>query len=139
MYSKTGHCVKPSGRTSGQMVSTYRTNCTEPCTPRLPTACSPQEGHLTRWCQPTGPTVRSHVLQDCPLREALRRDIWPDGVNQQDQLYGDRADPEDSGIHLTSGIDCEALRKDIWPDGVNLQDQLYRDRTDMQRTAEYIR
>jgi hypothetical protein len=29
MYSKTAHCVKSSERTSGQMVSTYRTNCTE--------------------------------------------------------------------------------------------------------------
>jgi hypothetical protein len=70
MYSKTDHCVKPSGRTSGQMVSTYRTN----------------------W--------------------------W-----SRQSRYA-----EDSGVHPTSGIDCEALRKDIWPNGVNLQDQLYGER-----------
>jgi hypothetical protein len=29
----------------------------------------------------------SQVLQDCPLREALRKDIWPNGVNLQYQLY----------------------------------------------------
>jgi hypothetical protein len=26
------------------------------------------------------------------VREALRKDIWPNGGNLQDQLYGDRAD-----------------------------------------------
>jgi hypothetical protein len=41
-----------------------------------------------------------------------------------------RADAEDSGVHPTSGIDCEALRKAIWPNDVNLQGQLYRDRAD---------
>jgi hypothetical protein len=40
----------------------------------------------------TGPMTMSHVLQDCPLREALRKDIWGNGVNLHDQLYGDRAD-----------------------------------------------
>jgi hypothetical protein len=34
----------------------------------------------------------SHALQDCPLRRALTKDIWPNGVNLQDLLYGDRAD-----------------------------------------------
>jgi hypothetical protein len=76
---KTVHCVKPSGRTSGQMMSTNRTNCMEPCTPRLLTAWSPREGHQAKWCQPiyTGPTVR------------------------RQSRYA-----EDSGVHPTSGIDC---------------------------------
>jgi hypothetical protein len=87
-----------------------RTDDNEPCTPRLPTAWSPQKGHLAEWCQPTGPTVR------------------------RQSRYA-----EDSRVHPTCGIDCEILRKDIWPNGVNLQNQLYGDRADMQRTAEYIR
>jgi hypothetical protein len=44
----------------------------------------------------------SHALQDCPLREALRKDIWPNSVNLQNQLYGDRVDMQ----RITSGIDC---------------------------------
>jgi hypothetical protein len=117
MYSKTDHCVKPSGRTSGQ------------------------------WCQPTGPTVRSHVLQDFPLHEALRKDIWPmvstyrtnctepctprlptawspqeghlaNGVNLQDQLYC----TEPCTTRLTTAWSPQEGRL---ANGVNLQDQLY--------------
>jgi hypothetical protein len=46
----------------------------------------------------------SHVFQDCPLREALRKDTWPNGVNLQDQLHLDRG--EDSGVNPTSRIAC---------------------------------
>jgi hypothetical protein len=55
----------------------------------------------------TWPMTTSHVLQACALREPLRKGIWPNGVNLQDQLYGGRVDHvEDSGVHPTSGIDC---------------------------------
>jgi hypothetical protein len=47
----------------------------------------------------------NHVLQACPLREALRKDIWPNGINLQNQLYGESRYAEDSGVHPTSGID----------------------------------
>jgi hypothetical protein len=36
--------------------------------------------------------MTTDVLQYSPLREALRKDIWPNGVNLQDQLYGDGVD-----------------------------------------------
>jgi hypothetical protein len=39
------------------MLLQHRTDDNEPCTPRLPTAWRPQEGHLAKWCQPTEPTV----------------------------------------------------------------------------------
>jgi hypothetical protein len=51
----------------------------------------------------------SHVLQDCPLREALRKDIWPNGVNLQNQPYGlgrQSRNAEESKVHPTRGIDC---------------------------------
>jgi hypothetical protein len=67
----------PPNRWHRPMLLQHRTDDKEPCTPRLPTAWSPQEGHLTKWCQPTGPTVRRH------------------------SRYA-----EDSGVHPTGGIDC---------------------------------
>jgi hypothetical protein len=48
----------------------------------------------------TGPMTTSHALQDCPLREALRKYIWPNGVNLQDQLYGDRADMQRTAEYI---------------------------------------
>jgi hypothetical protein len=42
----------------------------------------------------------SHILQDCPLREALRKDIWPNGVNLQDQLYGDGEDMQRTAEYI---------------------------------------
>jgi hypothetical protein len=51
-------------------------------------------------------TTSHVVLQNCPLRDALRKDIWPNGVNLQDQLYADRADMQMTAENIpTSGID----------------------------------
>jgi hypothetical protein len=56
------------------MLLQHTTDDNEPCTTRLPTARGPQH---------------------------LRKDIWPNCVKLQKQLYGDRVD-----MQRTSGNDC---------------------------------
>jgi hypothetical protein len=52
----------------------------------------------------------SHVLQDSPLCEALRKDIWPNGVNLQDQMQGDRADMQRTAEYIRR-VGLTALKK----------------------------
>jgi hypothetical protein len=97
-----------------------------------PDQCSCNTGPMT--------TNHAHVLQDCPLREALRKDIWPNGVNLQNQMYGDRVDMHRTAEYIRrAGLTVIPSGRTSGQMTVSLQDQLYGDRADMHRTAEYIR
>ena len=39
----------------------------------------------------TGPMTTEHLLQICPLQDALRKTTWPEGEALRERLYGDLA------------------------------------------------
>ena len=40
----------------------------------------------------TGPHTPEHVLQDCPLHQDLRTQLWPDGATLAGKLWGTKMD-----------------------------------------------
>ena len=40
----------------------------------------------------TGPHTPEHVLQDCPLHQDLRKQLWPDGATLAGKLWGTKDD-----------------------------------------------
>ena len=57
----------------------------------------------------TGIQNPEHFLQHCPTHAALRRQTWPDGVEMEAQLWGDRSDlVKTVGFVVAAGTESDA-------------------------------
>ena len=48
----------------------------------------------------TGIQTPEHILQDCPTFRALRCQLWPDGADMRQKLWGSRQDLEQTADYI---------------------------------------